>query len=224
MGALRRIRDLSPLLGPVPPEQREDSVQRQKMLRVRGRSVAWVPPLLLLIGIGLADWNTSDQFRIISWIVLVPGIAAAICGVWTTALFACLSVITYIEVDASWQHQYRIGLSDFILLSVGSVLAVLACGVRIRGERRMLHMMDVAATTRRAVLRPMPPGWGGLDHAAVPPPTARPGSAGTSSTSSRAPAAPGCSSAMCRARGWARWRRRPRCSAPSERRRTTNPP
>lgn len=167
MGALRRIRDLSPLLGPVPPEQRDDSVQRQKMLRLRGHSVAWVPPLLLLIAIGLADWNTSGEFRIISWIVVVPGIAAAICGVWTTAVFACLAVVTYAEVDASWQHQYQTGLPDFILVSVGGVLAVLACAVRVRGERRMLHMMDVAETTRRAVLRPIPPGWGGLDHAAV---------------------------------------------------------
>lgn len=167
MGALRHIRDLSPLLGPVPPEGRDDPVQRQRMLRLRGHSVAWVPPLLLLIGIAVADWNTSDQFRIISWIVLVPGIAAAICGVWTTALFAGLSLLTYVEVDTSWQHQNQTGLPDFILVGAGGVLAVLACAVRVRGERRMLHMMDVAETTRRTVLRPMPPGWGDLDHAAV---------------------------------------------------------
>ncbi|MCZ0999833.1 hypothetical protein O1M63_19705 [Streptomyces mirabilis] len=193
MGALRRIRDLSPLLGPVPPEQRDDSLQRQKMLRLRGHSVAWVPPLLLLIAIGLADWNTSGEFRIITWIVVVPGVAAAICGVWTTAVFACLAVVTYVEIDASWEHQYQTGLPDFILVSVGGVLAVLACAVRVRGERRMLHMMDVAETTRRTVLRPMPPGWGGLDHAAVylaADSEARVG--GDFTTSSRAPAAPGC--------------------------------
>ncbi|WP_405889206.1 PP2C family protein-serine/threonine phosphatase [Streptomyces sp. NBC_01136] len=164
---MRRIRGLSPRLGPLPPEGRDDPVQRQRLLRLRGCSVAWVPPLILLIGIAVADWNTSGEFRIISWIVLVPAIAAAICGVWATAAFGCLSLLTYIAVDDSWQHQYQTGLPDFILISVGGVLAILACVVRVRGERRMLHMMDVAETTRRAVLRPLPPGWGGLEHAAV---------------------------------------------------------
>ncbi|MDF3303352.1 PP2C family protein-serine/threonine phosphatase [Streptomyces sp. K1PA1] len=137
------------------------------MLRVRGRSVAWVPPLLLLVAIGVADWNTTGEFRIISWIVLVPGISAAICGVWTTAGFAALSVVTYVLMDSAWPHQYQTGIPDFILVAAGGVLAVLACTVRVRGERRMLHMRDVAETTRRTVLRPLPPGFGGLDHAAV---------------------------------------------------------
>ncbi len=126
-----------------------------------------MPPLLLLIGIAVFDWNSSGEFRIISWIVLVPGIAAAICGVWGTAALAVLSLATYIGVDTSWPHQYQTGLPDFILVALGSTLAVLACAVRVRGEERMLHMRDVAETTRRTVLRPLVQGWGGLDHAAV---------------------------------------------------------
>ncbi|MFE6482176.1 PP2C family protein-serine/threonine phosphatase [Streptomyces sp. NPDC057757] len=151
----------------LPPAGRADAVQRQRILRLRGRSVAWVPPLLLLIAITLLDANTSGEFRIISWIVLVPGIAAAICGVWGTGAFAALSLITYFAVDTSWPHQYQTGLPDFILVAVGGVLATLACAVRVRGEQRMLHMRDVAETTRRTLLRPLAPGWGGLDHAAV---------------------------------------------------------
>ncbi|MFF3714225.1 PP2C family protein-serine/threonine phosphatase [Streptomyces phaeochromogenes] len=141
--------------------------RRQQLLRVRGRSVAWVPPLLLLIAIAVVDWNTSGEFRVISWIVLVPGIAAAICGVRGTAAFAALALLTYIEVDASWPHQDQTGLPDFILVAMGGALATLACAVRVREERRMLHMRDVADTTRRTVLRPLPTPWGGLDHAAV---------------------------------------------------------
>ncbi|MFI6468160.1 PP2C family protein-serine/threonine phosphatase [Streptomyces sp. NPDC050528] len=144
-----------------------DALRRQHLLRVRGRSVAWIPPLLVLVTILLVDWNTGGEFRTVSWIVLVPGIAAAICGVWGTAVFAVLGMATYALADHAWPHQYQTGLPDFILVGVGGALAVLACVVRVRGERRMLHMRDVAETTRRTLLRPLPPGWGGLDHAAV---------------------------------------------------------
>ncbi|MFE9092842.1 PP2C family protein-serine/threonine phosphatase [Streptomyces sp. NPDC007264] len=141
--------------------------RRQQLLRVRGHSVAWVPPLALLVAIATVDWYTTGRFRIISWVVLVPGIAAAICGLWGTIVIALLAVLTYELEDHAWPHQFQIGLPDFILVVVGSVLAVLACAVRVRGEQRMLHMQDIAETIRRAVLRPLPPGWGGLDHAAV---------------------------------------------------------
>ncbi|MFB7242388.1 hypothetical protein CW362_15990 [Streptomyces populi] len=144
-----------------------DALQRSKPLKLGGHSVAWLPPLLLLIGIVLLDVNTSGRFRIISWLVLVPVIAAAICGVLGTLAFAGLSLLTYGTVDTKWPHQYQNGLPDFVLVVVGSGLAALACSVRLRAERRMLHIRDVAETTRRTVLRPMPPGWGDLDHAAV---------------------------------------------------------
>jgi Serine phosphatase RsbU, regulator of sigma subunit len=124
-------------------------------------------PLLLLLGIVLLDANTSGRFRLISWVALVPAVAAAICGVPGTVAFAVLALLTYVAVDLSWPHQYRTGLPDLILVLAGGVLAVLACSVRVRGERRMMRMRDIAETTRRTVLRPMPPGWGGLDHAAV---------------------------------------------------------
>ncbi|MFC7510410.1 SpoIIE family protein phosphatase [Streptomyces thermocarboxydus] len=142
-------------------------MERQKLLRVGGRSVAWVPPLLLLVAIAVADYNTTGEFRIISWIVLVPGIAAALCGVWGTAVFAVLSMAAYTVVDSAWPHQFQAGLPDFILVALGGVLATLACVVRVRGERRALHMRDVTDTVRRTVLRPLPPGWGGLEHAGV---------------------------------------------------------
>jgi len=90
--------------------------------------VARVPPLLLLVAITVIDYRTGAEFRMISWVVLVPGIAAAICGVPTTAAFAAPALVT--------------------LVAVGGVLAVLACAVRLRGERGMLHMRDVAGTTR----------------------------------------------------------------------------
>ncbi|MGW4023761.1 PP2C family protein-serine/threonine phosphatase [Streptomyces sp. NPDC005009] len=137
------------------------------MLRLRGHGVAWVPPLLLLVVIVFIDHHTGGEFRTVSWIVLVPGIAAAICGVWGTALFAVLAMVTYTVVDSAWPHQFQAGLPDFILVAAGGVLATLACVVRVRGERRTLHMRDVTETVRRTVLRPLPPDWGGLEHAGI---------------------------------------------------------
>ncbi|MFR9798139.1 PP2C family protein-serine/threonine phosphatase [Streptomyces sp. MS06] len=144
-----------------------ERLYRQQLLRVRGYSVAWLPPLVLLGAITLLDFNTTGSFRILSWCVLVPGVAAAICGVWTTAGLALLALVTYVLADSAWPNQYRAGLADFILVLVGGMLATLASGVRLRGEQRMVHMMDIAETIRRTVLRPLPPVWGGLDHAAV---------------------------------------------------------
>ncbi|MEU1401716.1 PP2C family protein-serine/threonine phosphatase [Streptomyces sp. NPDC005728] len=141
--------------------------KRRQLLRIRGRSIAWVPPLLLYLGITLVDLNTTERFRIISWIVLVPGIAAAICGVWATAAFAGLSVVTYIVVDSAWPDEYQAGLADFVLVALGGALATLASAVRVRRERQMLHIRDIAETTRRTVLRPLPPVWAGLEHAGV---------------------------------------------------------
>ncbi|MEU7422276.1 PP2C family protein-serine/threonine phosphatase [Streptomyces sp. NPDC040750] len=141
--------------------------RRGRLLRIGGRSIAWVVPLLLLVGIALADFNTAEQFRIISWIVLVPGIAAAICGVWTTAAFSVVSVMTYVAVDSAWPNEYRAGFPDFVLVAVGGLLATLAAVVRVRRERETLHIQDIAETTRRTVLRPLPPRWAGLEHAGV---------------------------------------------------------
>ncbi|MER6783427.1 PP2C family protein-serine/threonine phosphatase [Streptomyces sp. NPDC000658] len=124
-------------------------------------------PLGVLAAISYADFNTTGEFRIVSWCVFVSAIAAALCGVWTTALFAVLSLVTYVLSDAAWPSEYREGPADFVLVLVGGVLSVLAASVRVRGERRMLHIMRIAETTRRTVLRPLPPRWGGLDHAAV---------------------------------------------------------
>ncbi|MGW1146584.1 PP2C family protein-serine/threonine phosphatase [Streptomyces sp. NPDC002454] len=160
------------LTPPVPPDGPDAPVPsagdgRQSLLRVRGHSVSWLPPLALLVALVAFDLNTSGELRVISWIVLVPGIAAALCGVWTTALFALLSVLAYVAMDTTWPQQYQTGLPDFILVAAGGVLAVAVSWVRLRNERRALHMRDVAETTRRTVLRPLPPYWGGLDHAAV---------------------------------------------------------
>ncbi|WP_432162277.1 PP2C family protein-serine/threonine phosphatase [Streptomyces tendae] len=145
---------------------RGDAVSRHELLSVRGHNVAWLVPLLMLTCIALADIAT-DVFQIIAWTVLVPGVAAAICSVWSTAVFAMLSMVVYLLADMVWKHREETGLAGLMLVVLGGVVAVVAAGFRVGGERRMLHMRDIADTTRRTVLRPLPVGFGGMDHAAV---------------------------------------------------------
>ncbi|MGV9424240.1 PP2C family protein-serine/threonine phosphatase [Streptomyces sp. NPDC003656] len=148
--------------------ERIDRRKRQReWFRVGDCDVAWLVPLLLLIGIAGVDLLTGEQFRIVSWIVLVPSIAAALCGVGTTVVFALLSLVTYVAVDTLYPNQYRAGNADFVLVALGGALAVIAAEARARRERREGHMRDIAETTRRTVLRPLPPGWAGLEHAGV---------------------------------------------------------
>ncbi|MDT0613291.1 PP2C family protein-serine/threonine phosphatase [Streptomyces lancefieldiae] len=145
---------------------RGDAVARHELFSVRGHSVAWAFPLLLLVGITVAD-VTTGAFQIISWTVLVPGVAAAMCGVWSTAVLAVLALVVYVFADTVWQHREETGLPGLVLVVLGGFIAVLAAAVRVGGEQRMLHMRDIADTTRRTVLRQHPAGWGGLDHAAA---------------------------------------------------------
>ncbi|MFE0788956.1 PP2C family protein-serine/threonine phosphatase [Streptomyces mutabilis] len=143
-----------------------DAVSRHELLSVRGHSVGWLFPLLMLVAIAAIDTATG-AFHIISWTVLVPGVAAAICGVRVTAVFAVAAVAVYVLADTTWQHREQTGLPGLILVTLGGCIAVLAAAVRVGQEQRMLHMRDIAETTRRTVLRPIPTGFGGLDHAAV---------------------------------------------------------
>jgi serine phosphatase RsbU (regulator of sigma subunit) len=70
-------------------------------------------------------------------------------------------------VDSAWPEEYQAGLGDFILVAVGGALATLAAAVRVRRERQVVHIRDIADTTRRTVLRPLPPDWAGLEQAGV---------------------------------------------------------
>ncbi|MCT7357284.1 serine/threonine-protein phosphatase, partial [Streptomyces sp. 15-116A] len=147
--------------------RRREPVDLAGPLQVRGHSVAWVPPVVMLAVIVVADFSTTGDVRFISWAVLVPGVAATMCGVRETAVIAVLAVVTYAVVDDSWPREYREGTSDFLLTAVGGVLAVAACAARVRRDRGMVRMRTVTEIIRRTVLRPLPPRWGGLDHAGV---------------------------------------------------------
>ncbi|MFG5718578.1 PP2C family protein-serine/threonine phosphatase [Streptomyces murinus] len=139
--------------------------ERRRPQWERMRGYAWLLPSLLLIAIVMLDFNTGAAFRIVSWIVLVPGLAAAVCGVGATACIAVVSLVAYALVDHAWPDHYKAGLPDFVLVALGGALATLVAALRVRQERRMLRMQDILETSVRAVLRPLPARWAGLEQA-----------------------------------------------------------
>lgn len=158
-----RVRSLFGHLFPTRPPD----LRRRQLLQVAGHGVSWLPPLLIIVAVAMVDQATSGELRTTPWVVLAPAVAAAISGVWVTTFYTAAATLTFWQLDQAWPHQFRSGVPDFAFVVTGGILAILACGVRVRGEHRLVHYQDIAEATRRTVLRPLPPGWGGLDHAAV---------------------------------------------------------
>ncbi|MEU3554422.1 PP2C family protein-serine/threonine phosphatase [Streptomyces fragilis] len=143
---------------------REAGVER--LLYWRGHAVNWVLPVLIgVIGI-VAEVSTPDWFRAASWLVLVPGVAAALCSVRATAVLAVLALAAYGLVTLVSRPMVSVW-PVLVLLIIGGTFSVLACAVRVAHADKLRQMSVVADTTRRAVLRPFPPGLGGLEHAAL---------------------------------------------------------
>ncbi|WP_448320740.1 PP2C family protein-serine/threonine phosphatase, partial [Streptomyces sp. CO7] len=137
-----------------------------RLLYWRGHAVSWVLPVLIgVVGI-VVEVSTPDWFRAASWLVLVPGVASALCSVRATAILAVLALVAYGLVTVVSRPMVSVW-PVLVLLIVGGLFSVFACAVRVAHANRLMQMSVVADTTRRAVLRPFPPGLGGLEHAAL---------------------------------------------------------
>ncbi|MET7506852.1 PP2C family protein-serine/threonine phosphatase [Streptomyces albidoflavus] len=134
---------------------------------LRGRHAVWLLPGLLLVLIVLGDLWTGSGFRMVSWVVMVPALAAALGGVGATLTFAGLSVGAYLLIDSVLETSPATGLSGFLLVVVAGVVAVAACAVRQATERRAERFALAADVVRDTVLRPIPYHWGGLDWSAL---------------------------------------------------------
>ncbi|MDT0345265.1 PP2C family protein-serine/threonine phosphatase [Streptomyces litchfieldiae] len=140
-------------------------IRQEPGLRIGRWNVSWLLPAAVLAAIAIGDWNSSGDFRIATWIVLVPGLAAALCGVLTTALFGVAAAVVYWLLDSAWGYQYQKGAADFVLVIGGGVLAVLSSWLRGWARGYLRRVESAADAIRLAVLRPIPPGDGGLDSA-----------------------------------------------------------
>ncbi|MFI2608388.1 PP2C family protein-serine/threonine phosphatase [Kitasatospora sp. NPDC018619] len=125
---------------------------------------SWLGPLLVLALVVAVDAVTPTSFASVSWLAMVPVVAAGLCGPAATALFALLAVAAYPALDSIWSKTQ--GIEDFLLVIAGGVISVPISVFRARAAAYVHHLRGAAETTRQVVLRPVPPGWGGVDSAA----------------------------------------------------------
>ncbi|MFF2148429.1 PP2C family protein-serine/threonine phosphatase [Kitasatospora sp. NPDC058190] len=144
---------------------RERSAQTQQLpLVIQYGHHSWLVPAALLVTVVVVDGLTPHSFASVSWLVLVPVVAAGLCGPLLTAVFSCLSIAAYPALDSIWAKPQ--GIEDFLLVIAGAVLAVPVSVFRAQAAAYVRHLQGAAETTRQVVLRPVPPGWGGVDSAA----------------------------------------------------------
>ncbi|MEV7603697.1 PP2C family protein-serine/threonine phosphatase [Kitasatospora sp. NPDC089797] len=125
---------------------------------------SWLIPVLLLVAVVVVDAVTPEWFASASWLALVPVVAAGLCGPVATVVFALLAIGAYPALGTLWTKSH--GTEDFLLVVAGCVLALPLSVFRAQAAAYVRHLQGAAETTRQVVLRPVPPGWGGVDSAA----------------------------------------------------------
>ncbi|MFE4517613.1 PP2C family protein-serine/threonine phosphatase [Kitasatospora sp. NPDC056783] len=140
-----------------------ESRQRLPIL-IRYGHRSWLVPVAVLALVVGVDAATPPSFVSVSWLVMVPVVAAALCGPATTALFSLVTVAAFPALDSVWGKSQ--GLEDFLLVAAGALLSVPLSVFRARAAAYVRHLQGTAETTRQVVLRTVPPGWGGVDSAA----------------------------------------------------------
>ncbi|MFI6874031.1 PP2C family protein-serine/threonine phosphatase [Streptomyces sp. NPDC050400] len=144
-----------------------DPAHDEERVPLHHRGLLPLLPAVLLATFATVDVATSEGFRSIVWVVLVPGLAALLCGLRATAVYSVLTVLVYAAVDIRYPGGGLTGLPGFILVMVSGLGALVVCSARLRALRRTDHIREIAETTRRTVLRPLPSHWAGLEQAAA---------------------------------------------------------
>lgn len=151
----------------LPPTPFRRSPPAKGVLLWRGRSVGWTIPLLTMIVMIVIELATGPQTRLLYWLVLVPWLSVRLCGLWGTAVFAALTEFSALVMYLAGLKPYSNLPPVYTLLAASGVIALVISWILIRRENSLLLTRDIADTTRRVVLRPLPAGLGGLDHRAI---------------------------------------------------------
>jgi hypothetical protein len=126
---------------------------------------AWTVPAALLILVVLVEGLTPSSLEVGNWLIVVPLVAAALCSPRVTVVFGILTLLANRMVNALVASS-QLRVEDFLLQIFSVVLAVVVAVLRNRVHGYLLHLRSTAETTRQVILRPIPPGWGGVESAA----------------------------------------------------------
>ncbi|WP_370415959.1 PP2C family protein-serine/threonine phosphatase [Streptomyces fradiae] len=124
-----------------------------------GRALVLLPGTLMALVLACYGAGHLNSGQCLAWLLLVPGLAALLCGLRVTAFYAALTLAVYVTLRSTAP-----GLSLILVSSLG---ALVVCRARLRAGRRAARVREVADTTWRTVLRPLPSRWGDLEHAAT---------------------------------------------------------
>ncbi|MFS0695421.1 PP2C family protein-serine/threonine phosphatase [Streptomyces nitrosporeus] len=107
----------------------------------------------------------GPAIHVANWLLMVPLLASGVCSPGVTLFFGVLAVALNRWVDVT-HPSADIRTEDFLLQVTASLLALVIAVLRARAHAYVRHLQSSAEATREVVLRPLPPGWGGVESAA----------------------------------------------------------
>jgi serine phosphatase RsbU (regulator of sigma subunit) len=144
--------------------RRVPSPGTREPLLTRFNRAAWVLPTGALVVIVLVG-ELGPSIRIVNWLLMVPLLASGVCSPAVTLLFGVTVVLLNRWIDVV-HPDVIIRTEDFVLEITASILAVIIAVLRSQAHAYVRHLQSSAEATREVVLRPIPPGWGGVESAA----------------------------------------------------------
>ncbi|MFJ6806490.1 PP2C family protein-serine/threonine phosphatase [Streptomyces anulatus] len=122
-----------------------------------------VPAVFLVVVAAVRYWGDSSE-NIENWLLMVPLMAAALCTPWVTATFGGL-VLLVNRLFVVMEPGPNLRVESLVLEVCVVLLAVLIAVLRSQARSYVLRLQNAVLAAREVVVRPIPPGWGGVESA-----------------------------------------------------------
>ncbi|MEU3708038.1 PP2C family protein-serine/threonine phosphatase [Streptomyces anulatus] len=122
-----------------------------------------VPAAFLVVVAAVRYWGDSSE-NIENWLLMVPLMAAALCTPWVTAAFGGL-VLLVNRLFILMEPGPNLRVESLVLEVCVVLLAVLVAVLRSKARAYVLRLQNAVLAAREVVVRPIPPGWGGVESA-----------------------------------------------------------